>query len=433
MTSNKKNKAAFLWDESFLWGLMAYKALCTSGLPFELIRAEDIRKGALDEYPMLFVPGGWASNKSGALGEKGLDAIRQFVEKGGSYLGFCGGAGLATNARGCLGLLDVDRKPTNERVPSFSGRIELKLHEHEIWTADSPAVISKDSIEDDLPIVTHKTSGIYHAWWPSQFTIKDSNIKVLASYGKAMPDSFSSDLNVGDVRNSCSWHELEEQYKINLDPGKLFDEPAVIEGKYGRGRVMISLVHFDTQGDPEGAQALERIWSYLGGLVPASEKNTATVVSCGREKDAVRVAGELYAISRELVSLGERNFLWFWRNAMLLHWRRGVRGLEYNTLFIMIREIFEQARNGSDISVDDLKMIRRPLKEFALKAAKLLVLERFEMQKGNFMTFADCDNPEVRVLRGELFSASKSHGGRFKELLDITDSCLIRILTGNEG
>ncbi|PIW89550.1 MAG: hypothetical protein COZ93_04455, partial [Nitrospirae bacterium CG_4_8_14_3_um_filter_44_28] len=88
-------KAAFLRDESFLWGLMAYKALKANGLPFELIRAEDIKKGRLKNYAMLFVPGGWASNKIKALGGKGLSEIKKFVRSGGNYLGFCGGAGLA--------------------------------------------------------------------------------------------------------------------------------------------------------------------------------------------------------------------------------------------------------------------------------------------------------------------------------------------------
>ncbi len=56
----KKNKVAFLWDESYLWGLMAFNALTHLDLPFDLIKAEDIRAGSLDNYRMLFVPGGWA-------------------------------------------------------------------------------------------------------------------------------------------------------------------------------------------------------------------------------------------------------------------------------------------------------------------------------------------------------------------------------------
>jgi hypothetical protein len=74
MTSEKKEypekPCALLWDESFLWGLMARRALTEAGLPFDLLRSEDIRAGALSRYRMLFVPGGWASNKMDALGEQ---------------------------------------------------------------------------------------------------------------------------------------------------------------------------------------------------------------------------------------------------------------------------------------------------------------------------------------------------------------------------
>ena len=86
-----KPKVALLWDESFLWGVVSHKALKGAGLPFRLIRADDVRAGVLAECAALFVPGGWASNKIKALGEKGVSAVRQFVKDGGTYIGFCGG------------------------------------------------------------------------------------------------------------------------------------------------------------------------------------------------------------------------------------------------------------------------------------------------------------------------------------------------------
>ena len=190
-----KNKVAFLWDESFLWGLMAYKALKANGLPFELIRAEDIKKGCLKNYAMLFVPGGWASNKLKPLGDKGINEIKKFVRNGGNYLGFCGGAGVAT--LNGMGLLNVKRKPTKERVPSFSGRIRLKINKHHIFTV-SPSSAGKP---------THRFTHlpVFNAWWPSQFLIEDSSLEILATYGDALPDSFSSDLNVGDVETNNNW------------------------------------------------------------------------------------------------------------------------------------------------------------------------------------------------------------------------------------
>ncbi|HBB17969.1 MAG TPA: hypothetical protein DCZ97_13555, partial [Syntrophus sp. (in: bacteria)] len=116
-----KRPCALLWDESLLWGLMAWRALKEAGLPFDLLRSEDIRAGGLADYRMIFVPGGWASNKLSALGDAGMEEIRRFVAGGGAYLGICGGAGMATEKG--LDLLPVKRKSSGDRVPSFSGPI----------------------------------------------------------------------------------------------------------------------------------------------------------------------------------------------------------------------------------------------------------------------------------------------------------------------
>ena len=119
--SVSKKACALLWDESFAWGLMACKALTEAGLPFDLLRSEEIRGGALSRYRLLYVPGGWASQKLTALGDQGQEEIKRFVEEGGSYLGICGGAGMATEDG--IGLMPIRRKPTTERVPSVSGPV----------------------------------------------------------------------------------------------------------------------------------------------------------------------------------------------------------------------------------------------------------------------------------------------------------------------
>jgi hypothetical protein len=420
----RRGGVAFLWDESFLWGLMAYRALKGLGLPFDLIKAEDIKTGALNNYKMLFVPGGWASNKSKALGDSGLKAIREFVANGGSYLGFCGGAGLATEAKDGIGLLNVKRRPTKERVPSFSGRIHLNISEHPIWREGKARLAPT----------------IFHAWWPSQFVVEDKGIKTLATYGDALPDAFSSDLNVGDIELTGGWAELENLYGINLNPRKLKNEPSVLEGTYGKGKVVLSLVHFDTPEDRNGQQVLVNLWGYLAGEKAEHRTQSAerghnrfipTLEKGGKGGfDSVQ---ELYFMCTEIISLGERNFLWFRRNSMLLQWRRGVRGLEYNTLYIMMKEISEILNNQKkdDISqgIDNgLADIRELLVPFVEKAKHLLLLERYALQRGH-ITYERCDDPEIQKLRAELFSESKRHGGKFKELVDEIDELLFLLLT----
>ena len=405
--------AALLWDESFLWGLMAYKALKGSGLPFELIRAEDVRAGALDGCRMLFVPGGWASNKRKVLGDAGIEAIRDFVRRGGNYLGICGGAGLATRAEGGLGLLGITRKRSEDRVPSFNGRIRLNVNEHPLWEADG----------------TDGEPHVFHAWWPSQFQIEDRGVRVLATYGEALPESFSSDLNVGDVRAGVGWSELERIYRINLDPERLRDEPAVVEGSYGRGRVVLSLVHFDTPGDGNGRRVLRNLWGYLAGGDRGTEGDDGRAADGdGRTTTGTSRSSELCDLGAQLIRLGERNFLWFWRTPMLLLWRRGVRGLEYNTLYVMLKELHDILRTrGRDLEAGDAERIKALLVPFVEKAGRLLMLERCALHNGH-ITYKRCEDPEIQRMRRELFSPSKHHGGLFKRLIDEVDRVLYSLI-----
>lgn len=422
METNSKSNVAFLWDESFLWGLMAYKALKSNGLSFKLIRSKDIKNGQLKNYKMLFVPGGWASNKLKTLDGDCIGKIKQFVSNGGNYLGFCGGAGLATFEG--IGLLNIKRKPTKERVPSFSGRICLNINEHPIW---------KGMLTSSL--VTHHLSLIFNAWWPSQFSIEDKSIKILATYGDALPDSFSSDLNVGDVEANGGWSELEEIYQINLNSKRLLNEPAVVEGSVGKGKIILSLIHFDTPDDINGAMVLRNLWEYLvqdAEFKKSEVRNPNLVTEPGAWNS--ELISEIESAVTDLIILGMRNFLWFWRNSMLLQWRRGVRGLEYCTLYVMIKEIAETLKTqNTEIDTEkSLRKIKELLIPFMEKAKRLLILERFAIQSGH-ITYERCDDPEIQKIRTELFSSSKRHGGLFKKLIDEIDNLLYLLITREEG
>jgi len=421
---------AFFWDESFLWGLMAYRALQNLGLPFDLVRSDDIKNGCLKYYKMLFVPGGWASNKKKALNDKGIEGIREFVKNGGNYLGFCGGAGLATLDG--IGLLNITRKPTKERVPSFSGRIYLNLNGHSIWKDFLKEEVRSQKSEFNSKLKTQNSKLIFNAWWPSQFVVEDAAIKILATYGEALPDSFSSDLNIGDVEAYGEWTGLEKLYQINLNPRRLLNEPAIVEGNCGKGKVILSLIHFDTPGDEDGQQVLRNLWGYLGGKQKsgkARKRGSAEDKNPTYELAHLR-ASELFALCSDLISFGERNFLWFWRNPMLLQWRRGVRGLEYCTLYMMIKEISMIAKDQNCRGVlqyAPTEKIKDLLIPFTEKANRLLILERYALQKGH-ITYEKCDDPEIQKIRAELFSESKSHGGMYKELIDGVDKILFSLI-----
>ncbi|HWR88941.1 MAG TPA: BPL-N domain-containing protein [Dissulfurispiraceae bacterium] len=455
-------KAALLWDESFLWGLMACRALSANGLPFDLIRSEDIKRGCLSSYGTIFVPGGWASNKIRRLGKEGTDALRKFVGEGGNYLGFCGGAGLATLDG--IGLLAIGRKPTKNRVPSFSGRVYLNLSDHPIWEGltreNAPSSLFHETPpkRSGLRSLKDDPSSPFHVWWPSQFVLQDETITILASYRSALPDAFSSDLNVGDVNVYGNWQDLENLYQIRLDPQRLSGAPVVVGGKFGKGAVLLSLVHFDTPGDAAGSAVLRNIWKYFGippaehrpesGPFPLRNEETADQGDSGGLSDGITTAiRDIDGAVTDIIDLGLRNFLWFWRNPMLLQWRRGIRGLEYCTLFILVREIARILENVDDTNrVNDqgnqrrcaalhigmplakrLESVRALLLPFSAQAQRLLVLERLALQNGH-ITYEKCNDEEIQQLRAALFSESKSYGGAFKKLLDEIDDLLYILL-----
>jgi hypothetical protein len=416
---------ALLWDESFLWGLMARQALTEAGLPFDLIRSDDIRAGILTRYAMLFVPGGWAQAKLRSLGEKGQAEIRSFVENGGSYLGICGGAGLAT--QNDIGLLPISRKATQERVPSFSGPVRLSLAPHAIWE--------------------NIASPVFSAWWPFQFHIAAENeLRVLAVYEEAQADAMSADIKVGDGQIS-GWSELEIRYGIFLDPKRLKDEPAVVEGRFGRGKVILSLVHFDTPEDHNGAVVLCNLWRYLipgeDSRIDAGHRSYEKRMNVNEYPRCDEIIEDIKSAVAGLIAEGEQKHLWRRRNSLLLQWRRGVKGMEYSTLAAMVGEIAtriscycsiasakENLSSQSDNPIElkeDLTMIRELILPFVENAKKLLTQESLFLTTA-FLSPVDCPDEKISRLRRELFGASRSYGGKYKHLIDAADQLLYKLI-----
>jgi hypothetical protein len=400
---------------------MARQALLEAGLPFDLISSEKIRQGALPRYRMLFVPGGWASNKWSALGDRGRAEIRRFVESGGSYLGICGGAGLATEEG--FALLPIRRKPSPERIASFSGPVRLALADHPIWRG----------IEAPL----------FFAWWPSQFRIENQGTRVLATYEEASPDAFSADIPVG-VGKAEGWQALEKSYGILLDPERLRGEPAVMEGGFGRGRVILSLLHFDTPADPNGSAVLQNLWEYLspGWKTEAvtGDSRLQSPPPPDLSPESASALGVIESAVADLIGWGLKHSLWHWRNPFLLKWRRGVRGLEYGTLAVMIREVrgYLQPAGRDDRRVlpssvsgsalrEALLEIRDRVVPFVETAKELLDKERLFMQTTPLSPL-ECSDREIRRLRSDLFGSAMSHGGRFKPLIDSVDRLLLALI-----
>lgn len=72
---------------------------------WRLVGPADVRAGALEHFDVAIFPGDRWGRPVVTLGNKGKQAVRQYVRRGGGYVGLCGGASLATARH--LGLINV--------------------------------------------------------------------------------------------------------------------------------------------------------------------------------------------------------------------------------------------------------------------------------------------------------------------------------------
>lgn len=68
------------------------------GADANYVNATEIQQGVLDEYDMIVFPGGSSSDYSTQLGTAGRYAVVDFVARGGSYFGICGGSVFGTDS-----------------------------------------------------------------------------------------------------------------------------------------------------------------------------------------------------------------------------------------------------------------------------------------------------------------------------------------------
>jgi hypothetical protein len=208
-----------------------------------------------------------------------------------------------------------------------------------------------------------------------------------------------------------------------------------VEDSYGKGKVILSLIHFDTPDDENGARVLKNLWQYLAERCSSTTVRQCNIKNLQSSACSLQSINEIESLVADMINLGTRNFLWFWRNPMLLQWRRGVRGLEYCTLYAMIKEIAEiikKQKSEVRSQKSDLNKIKELLMPFAEKAKQLLILERYAMQNRH-ITYKKCNDPEIQEMRTELFGNSKSHGGLFKKLIDEVDNVLYALIKNKEA
>lgn len=401
---------ALLWDQSLVWGLLVIEALEALHVPYRPLRAVDIRAGALAGHGVLMVPGGWASHKARALGSQGLERVRDFVLRGGAYVGFCGGAGLALDGPDSLNLVPIGRTPLNRRLPNASG---------EIWIEGNPGHPFWKDIPPRIPV---------SIWWPSQFASEDGpGVHCVARYAGPGEDFWIADLCAADVA-ACggSWKDWERAYGINLDPTLLTGQAAILNCRVGDGCAVLSYPHLETH-EGWGRRLLENILRVLRKEFPQGDFQDP--VPEAPSLTAYRAMEAAFEEVRFLMAFGERHLLWRWRRPWVLQWQRGVRGLEYGTLYACLRFVLSQClpeRLSSEPAPsweEPAEALLCSVRLFCRQARRLLLEEKAASHNGPVGKLQSV-NPTVDALRQALFGRGMSHAGLSRELFDNLDALL---------
>lgn len=177
----------------------------------------DLRAGVLAQFDVVVFPGGSGSSQAKSIRASGRDAVRDFVDEGGGYVGICAGAYLAANNYDwSLDILDanvIDR----ENWARGTGDVELGL-----------TGLGRSLLDGPGP-----TFDVYYANGPIYSRSRDaelSNYRVLAWFR-------------GEVR------------KPGVPGGVMQDTPAIVMGRYGAGHVVCSSPHPELT---DGCDALVR-------------------------------------------------------------------------------------------------------------------------------------------------------------------------------
>lgn len=307
-----------LWDEARLWGYLARHAVEAAGLSHRLLRGSDIAQGGLSGK-VLLVPGGSGRVKAQGLGAAGLDAVRRYVERGGHYLGFCGGAGLAL--AGGLGLCPWGRATiADRRQHRVSGRVECVVAPH--------------------PLVPEgMTRALLPVWWPGRFEEGGGDVEVLARYRAPGPDLYVEDMALSLLPPEVP-EEWRAVYGVDLRPTLLDNQPCVVTGTRGRGSWLISYSHLETPpaapDEKSGADDANRWFLHIleqwtgeslaGVAIPAWRPDDLPVR--WDDADLLKARAELAELIELALALG----LLFRRASWLLGWKPGVPGGQINNL-----------------------------------------------------------------------------------------------------
>lgn len=167
------------------------------------VTGQDIRNGKLKSVDVLLMPGGYPTRQYGSMKPEGIKILREWVKNGGGYVGSCAGLTCALNHKERLRLLPFIRRPNSGGA---SGSAQIEISERGAAVLD---------VKPGKRVVTYASGPIVR---PGRKPDADSTGEVLGVY-----------------KNSISYY--------GKAAGNMFDQPALVYGTLGKGKVIASSYH----------------------------------------------------------------------------------------------------------------------------------------------------------------------------------------------
>jgi len=185
----------------------------------------DATPEVLAQFDIVLFPGGSGSKQARAIGEEGRRAVKDFVKSGGGYLGICAGAYLASAYYDwSLDILD-----TNCLTGPVPG-----VEDAQMWYRGGSGVVDMDLTPDGQAFFGDKVE--------VSVEVRYHNGPILSpAADEAIPDYEVLAL----FRSEVAKHEAQE--------GTMVDTPAIISGRFGKGRAIAISPH------PESTPGLQPV------------------------------------------------------------------------------------------------------------------------------------------------------------------------------
>jgi predicted deacylase/glutamine amidotransferase-like uncharacterized protein len=190
------------------------------------LRPEDIRSEVLSQFHAVVFSGGSGSKQAATIGDGGTKAVRDYVQNGGGYLGICAGAFLCSaHYSWSLDLVDT-HVFTGSREIEGKGRKSMwyrgKTSKQKMQLTEAGQKLFADIPEH--VVVSYHNGPI----------VSPKNLAGLEAY-------------------QVLAHFRSEQVLYPPQKGTMINTPAIVEGRFGKGRVIAISPH------PEATKGLESI------------------------------------------------------------------------------------------------------------------------------------------------------------------------------